>query len=125
MAVPAARRLNPRAGAIVLEGAATHNLQDVDVRIPLGALVCVTGVSGSGKSSLVNETLAPAIARRLRLGGPPPGPHRRLRGVVREDGTLLAAGSETRVWGRYENGPGTALRGQPIGDALKDLFRAR
>ena len=68
---------------------------------------------------------APAIARRLRLGGPPPGPHRRLRGVVREDGTLLAAGSETRVWGRYENGPGTALRGQPIGDALKDLFRAR
>ena len=44
--------------------------------------------------------------------------------VVRVDGTLLATGSETRVWGRYENGPGTPLRGQPIGEALKALFRA-
>ena len=44
--------------------------------------------------------------------------------VVRVDGTLLAAGSETRVWGRYENGPGTQLRGQPIGEELKVLFRA-
>ena len=45
--------------------------------------------------------------------------------VVRVDGTLLATGSETRVWGRYENGPGTPLKGQPIGDELKALFRAR
>lgn len=45
--------------------------------------------------------------------------------VVREDGTLLAEGSETRVWGRYENGPGTPLKGQAIGDDLKELFRAK
>ncbi|HLX79452.1 MAG TPA: acyl-CoA thioesterase [Burkholderiales bacterium] len=45
--------------------------------------------------------------------------------VVRKDGILLAAGSETRVWGRYENGPGTPLKGQPIGEELKALFRAR
>jgi len=45
--------------------------------------------------------------------------------VVRvADGKLLAQGSETRVWGRHENGPGTALKGQPIGDDLKALFRA-
>ena len=44
--------------------------------------------------------------------------------VVRVDGTLLATGSETRVWGRYENGPGTPLKGQPISDALKQLFKA-
>jgi 4-hydroxybenzoyl-CoA thioesterase len=45
--------------------------------------------------------------------------------VVRlADSLLLAQGSETRVWGRYENGPGTPLRGQPIDDALKALFRA-
>ena len=44
--------------------------------------------------------------------------------VVRVDGTLLAAGSETRVWGRYENGAGTALKGQTIGEELKALFRA-
>jgi 4-hydroxybenzoyl-CoA thioesterase len=45
--------------------------------------------------------------------------------VVREDGVLLAEGTETRVWGRYENGPGSPLRGQEIGAALKDLFRAK
>ena len=45
--------------------------------------------------------------------------------VVRVDGTLLATGSETRVLGRYENGLGTPLRGQPIGDDLKELFKAK
>ena len=45
--------------------------------------------------------------------------------VVRVDGTLLASGTETRVWGRYENGPGTPLKGQPISDGLKELFKAK
>jgi YbgC/YbaW family acyl-CoA thioester hydrolase len=45
--------------------------------------------------------------------------------VVREDGTLLAQGSETRVWGRYVNGPGSPLKGEPIAEELKALFRAR
>jgi YbgC/YbaW family acyl-CoA thioester hydrolase len=45
--------------------------------------------------------------------------------VGRADGTLLAAGTETRVWGRYENGPGTPLKGQPISDGLKEIFRAK
>jgi YbgC/YbaW family acyl-CoA thioester hydrolase len=44
--------------------------------------------------------------------------------VVRMDGTLLAQGSETRVWGRYENGPGTPLKGQTISEELKRLFSA-
>lgn len=45
--------------------------------------------------------------------------------VVRTDGTLLATGSETRVWGRYTDGPGSPLRGVPVGDELKALFRDR
>ena len=45
--------------------------------------------------------------------------------VVRQDGTLLARGSETRVWGRYTDGPGTPLKGVAIGEDLKALFRAR
>lgn len=45
--------------------------------------------------------------------------------VIRADGILLGAGSETRVWGRFENGPGTPLRGQTIGEELKALFKAR
>lgn len=45
--------------------------------------------------------------------------------VVREDATLLAQGSETRVWGRYESGPGSPMKGQSISEELKALFRAR
>ncbi len=45
--------------------------------------------------------------------------------VVREDGTLLAQGTETRVWGRYTNGPGSPLKGMAIGEDLKALFQAR
>jgi YbgC/YbaW family acyl-CoA thioester hydrolase len=45
--------------------------------------------------------------------------------VMRDDGTLLAQGSETRVWGRYADGPGSPLKGQPITEELKALFRAR
>jgi excinuclease ABC subunit A len=51
----------------------------------LGALVCITGVSGSGKSSLINETLAPALIRRLGGVASKPGPHTSLRGVSQID----------------------------------------
>jgi 4-hydroxybenzoyl-CoA thioesterase len=45
--------------------------------------------------------------------------------VVRGDGAMLASGSETRVWGRHVGGPGSPMKGQPIGEDLKALFRAR
>jgi 4-hydroxybenzoyl-CoA thioesterase len=45
--------------------------------------------------------------------------------IVREDGTALARGAETRVWGRFANGPGTPMKGQPIPEALKDACRSR
>jgi excinuclease ABC subunit A len=64
-----------------LLGAAQHNLQGVDLRIPLQTLTCVTGVSGSGKSSLIMNTLAPAVARRLNMSSDAPGVFRELRGV--------------------------------------------
>ena len=63
--VPASRRKTTKSRSLHLEGVTTNNLLDVTVQIPLNALVCVTGVSGSGKSSLINETLVPAVLRRL------------------------------------------------------------
>ncbi|MHB9049508.1 MAG: excinuclease ABC subunit UvrA, partial [Pirellulales bacterium] len=83
--VPERRRKVAKTRSITIEGVATNNLKDVTVRFPLSALVCVTGVSGSGKSSLLNETLARAIARRLGGIGPKPGPHTSLRGVNQID----------------------------------------
>ncbi|MEX2113350.1 MAG: excinuclease ABC subunit UvrA [Pirellulales bacterium] len=82
---PHERRRVAKTRSLTLEGATTNNLKDVDARIPLGVFVCVTGVSGSGKSSLVNETLARALARRLGGVGPKPGPHRSLRGASQID----------------------------------------
>ncbi len=79
--VPETHRRIAKTRSLTLEGATTNNLKNVSVQFPLGALVCVTGVSGSGKSSLLNETLAPAIMRRLTGTGKKPGPHTSLRGV--------------------------------------------
>ncbi|HEX4146887.1 MAG TPA: excinuclease ABC subunit UvrA [Pirellulales bacterium] len=83
--VPTARRRGTKTYSLVLEGATTNNLKDVEARIPLGVFVAVTGVSGSGKSSLINETLARALARRLGQIAPKPGAHRSLRGASNID----------------------------------------
>ncbi|HEX5446329.1 MAG TPA: excinuclease ABC subunit UvrA, partial [Pirellulales bacterium] len=83
--VPRERRKTDPKRAISIEGATAHNLKDITVSFPLSAFVCVTGVSGSGKSSLVQDTLARAVARRLGGGGPKPAPHTRLRGVNQID----------------------------------------
>ncbi len=83
--VPRERRKIAKTRSITLEGVTTNNLQNVDARFPLGVFTCITGVSGSGKSSLVNETLARALVRRLNGAGPKPGPHNSLRGVNQID----------------------------------------
>ena len=66
-----------------LEGATLHNLKNVDAQVPLGLFTCVTGVSGSGKSSLVVDTLAAALARKLNGAATRPGPYRALRGAAK------------------------------------------
>ena len=83
--VPATRRKISSKRVITLEGASANNLQDVTARFPLGVLTCVTGVSGSGKSSLVNETLVRAVRRELLGAGPKPGPFRKLSGLQNID----------------------------------------
>ena len=77
---PRKRRRLAKTRSITIEGVTTNNLKDVTVWFPLSALACVTGVSGSGKSSLLNETFARALVRRLGGIAPKPGPHRALRG---------------------------------------------
>lgn len=69
--VPAVRRQGS-GKEIVIKGARGHNLKDVTLRLPLGKFVCVTGVSGSGKSSLINGTLQPILSQRLYRSLQPP-----------------------------------------------------
>lgn len=78
--VPADRR-KPQRGAIVLEGACENNLKNVSISIPLGTLTLVTGVSGSGKSSLITDTLAPALANRVNHAHRKVGDYRKLVGT--------------------------------------------
>ncbi|NLE08016.1 MAG: excinuclease ABC subunit UvrA [Dehalococcoidales bacterium] len=66
---------------ITIKGARENNLKNIDVRIPLGKLVCVTGVSGSGKSSLVNEILYKHLAKTLYRAKDPPGKFSEISGI--------------------------------------------
>ncbi len=75
-----ARRRAGNGAELRLAGARHNNLKDLDVRFPLGTFICVTGVSGSGKSSLVAETLYPALRRRLYRAPVRPGAHKDLAG---------------------------------------------
>lgn len=75
------RRDTSKAPRIVLRGVRTHNLKNVTAEFPIGCLIGVSGVSGSGKSSLINDTLYPALAQSLGLVGMPPGPFQQLEGI--------------------------------------------
>jgi len=83
--VPEQRRPVHLRKAIVIEGAAQNNLKNIDVRFPLGGLVCVTGVSGSGKSTLISQILLPALRRQLYNAKEKPGTFRRLLGASEID----------------------------------------
>jgi len=66
---------------IIVKGAKEHNLKNIDAKIPLGKFVCVTGVSGSGKSSLVNDILARALLRKFYRAKNEPGLHKEILGI--------------------------------------------
>ncbi len=75
------KRTKPHKGWIELKGAEANNLRKVNVKFPLGLFTCVTGVSGSGKSSLVDNTLKRALMRHFHRSKEIPGKHRDLQGV--------------------------------------------
>ena len=82
--LPEARR-NPQRGALKLTGAQANNLKNVNVKIEFGTFTVVTGVSGSGKSSLVTDTLAPALTNAIHRSKRMVGPYRKLEGIDQID----------------------------------------
>lgn len=84
--IPTPKKRRPNTGkSLVIKGAKEHNLQNVTVEIPLGQMVVVTGVSGSGKSSLINDILAKELAARLMRANSVPGRHEEIEGIKQLD----------------------------------------
>ena len=98
-------------------GARHRNLRNVHLKIPLGTLTVVTGVSGSGKSSLIQETLAKAVARKLHRLNETPGPHDELRGLQHIDKLILV--DQQPIGNTPKSNPGTFTG---VFDEIRELF---
>ena len=85
MSIPIANQRRAPTGTIKVEGAKANNLKNIDVKFPLGILTAVTGVSGAGKSSLVNDILYPALARHYHNATRRVGAHKRITGLKQLD----------------------------------------
>lgn len=84
--IPVPTSIRKPSGFLTIKGAAENNLKNIDVKLPLGVMTCVTGVSGSGKSSLVNEIIYKRLAQDLnRARTNPPGKHKGIKGIDKLD----------------------------------------
>ena len=114
--VPAARK-KPSGKKLVIRGAAQNNLKNIDVEIPLGCMICVTGVSGSGKSSLVNDILAEVLNRDLNRGIGNPGACRAVEGIRHLD--KMIAIDQSPIGRTPRSNPSTYIK---LFDDIRRLF---
>lgn len=115
--VPKVRR--EPSGFLDVIGARENNLKNIDVHIPLGVLTCVTGVSGSGKSSLVNEILYKSLAKHLNRARCIPGKHKEIRGMDKLDKVISI--DQSPIGRTPRSNPATYTG---VFDLIRDLFAA-
>ena len=114
--VPKKRR-KPSKENIVIKGASHHNLKNVDAKIPLGVFIAVTGVSGSGKSSLITDILYPALSNHLHDSEYPVGKHKELLGIEAIDKVIAI--DQSPIGRNPRSNPATYIK---LFDDIRDLF---
>ena len=105
------------AGWLEIKGAKENNLKNVDVKIPLGIMTCITGVSGSGKSSLINEILYKRLARDLNRARVIPGNHKEIKGIDQLDKVIAI--DQSPIGRTPRSNPATYTG---VFDLIRDLF---
>lgn len=113
--VPSSRR--KPTGWLTVKGATENNLKNVDVKFPTGVFTCVTGVSGSGKSSLVNEILYKSLAKKLNRAHTIPGKHKAIEGVENLDKIICI--DQSPIGRTPRSNPATYTG---VFDTIRDLF---
>lgn len=104
---------------LILKGASGHNLKNVDLKIPLGTFCCVTGVSGSGKSSLINQTLYPILLSHIYNGVKKPLPYKKIEGLEHLDKVIEI--DQSPIGRTPRSNPATYTK---VFDEIRTLFTA-
>ncbi len=119
ISIPIPKERKTPTGWVKVVGAAQNNLKNIDVEFPLGVLTCVTGVSGSGKSSLVNEILYKRLARDLNRARTIPGAHKAMEGLDQLDKVIDI--DQSPIGRTPRSNPATYTG---VFDMIRDLFAA-
>ena len=115
--IPVPQQRRKPTGFLTVKGAAENNLKHINVKVPLGVFTCVTGVSGSGKSSLVNEILYKALARKLNRARLIPGKHKSIEGVEQLDKVIAI--DQSPIGRTPRSNPATYTG---VFDTIRELF---
>ena len=115
--IPVPNERRQPTGYLTVKGARENNLKNIDVTFPLGVMTCVTGVSGSGKSSLVNEILYKALAKKLNRARTIPGKHKEIIGTEQLD--KIIAIDQSPIGRTPRSNPATYTG---VFDLIRDLF---
>lgn len=115
--IPVPQERKKPTGFLKIIGARQNNLKNINVEIPLGVMTCVTGVSGSGKSSLINEILYKALAKRLNRAHTIPGEHRAIEGIEQLDKVIDI--DQSPIGRTPRSNPATYTG---VFDLIRDLF---
>lgn len=119
MRIPVPETRKQPTGWMKVVGASENNLKNVDVEFPLGVMTCVTGVSGSGKSSLVNEIVYKSLAKKLNRARTIPGKHKKIEGIEQLDKVIAI--DQSPIGRTPRSNPATYTG---VFDLIRDLFAA-